>query len=78
MGEIMRPYKRLVYIRTSQAPDLEGDRRYSLAMAARFNLRYEEKLGNSELLRRMVDRDWGSEFVVVDPEQSITLEHFLN
>lgn len=77
VGEMMRPYKRLVYIKTGDA-DEEGDRQYSQEMAARFNMRYEERLGTSELLRRMVEQNWDGEFVVVDPGQEVKLEQFLS
>jgi Protein of unknown function (DUF1638) len=78
VGEMMRPYKRLVYIKTTQALDLEADRQYSLNMAARFGMRYEEKPGTSELLRRLIAGDWDRDFVVVNPGQEIALEHFMN
>jgi uncharacterized protein DUF1638 len=78
VGEMMRPYKRLVYIKTAQAADVEADRRYSVAMAKRFNMRYEEKSGTSDLLRRMAEGQWDSEFVIVEPGQEVGLEQFLN
>jgi hypothetical protein len=77
VGEMMRPYKRLVYMKTVQATDLEADRQYAAAMASKFNMRYEEKLGTSELLRRMAEGKWDPDFVVVEPGREITLEDFL-
>jgi len=76
-GEMMRPYKRLVYIRTAQALDVEADRDYSRQMAARFSMRFEEKTGTSELLRQMVECKWEDGFVVVRPGEEVTLEHFM-
>jgi len=78
VGAMMAPYKRLVYIHTSEAADLEADRKYSQEMAARFHMRYEEVNGNSVLLERMMKGDWGNDFIVVEPGQELTLEHFMN
>ncbi len=78
VGEMMRPYKRLVYIKTAQITDLEADREYATAMATKFNMRYEEKPGTSELLRRMAEGKWDDEFVVVEPGQEVMLESFMN
>jgi hypothetical protein len=77
VGEMMRPYKRLVYLRTLENADIEADRKYAQEMAARFSMRYEERPGTSELLRRMVEGDWASDFVIVEPGQEVTLEHFI-
>jgi len=74
---MMRPYKRLVCLWTAENADLEADREYSQAMATRFNMCYVEEPGTSELLRRMVEGDWHRDFVVVEPGQELTLEHFI-
>jgi hypothetical protein len=76
LAEMMKPYKRLVYIRTTEAPGLEEDRKYSRDMAERFHMRYEEMEGTSALLERMVKGEWGEDFVVAAPGQEITLEQF--
>lgn len=76
LAEMMRPYQRLVYIRTAAASDLEADRRYSRDMADRFHMRYEEMEGTSALLEKLVKGDWGEDFVVAAPGQQITLEQF--
>ena len=76
--EMMKPYKRLVYIRTTETLDLEADRRYSHNMAERLRMRYEEMAGTSDLLERMVKGDWNDDFVVTAPGQKITLEQFMN
>ena len=78
VGAMMRPYKRLIYIRTAQALDIDADREYSKRMAARFDMRFEEKFGTSDLLRRMVERKWDDGFVVVLPGEEVTLEHFMH
>ena len=76
IDEMMKPYKRLVYIRTTEAPDIEADRTYSRDMADRFHMRYEEMEGTSALLDKLVKGDWGENFVVAEPGQEITLEQF--
>jgi len=78
VGKMMRPYTRLVYLQTSESNDAEADRQYAFEMAARFQLRYEERPGSPELLRQMANGQWGREFVVVEPGDEVTLERFLN
>ena len=78
VGEMMKPYKRLVYIHTSEASDLEKDRRYSRDMATHFHMRYEEKIGTSILLHKLVNQNWDDDFVVAAPGQTITIEQFMN
>jgi hypothetical protein len=77
VGGMMAAYKRLVYIRTAQANDVDSDRAYAHQMAERFHMRYEERPGTSELLRKMVHGDWNpTDFVVVEPGEEVRLEHF--
>lgn len=76
MNRIMGSYKRLVYIQTPQATDIEGDRAYSKRFADRFQMRYEEVPGTPELIRRLVSGDWNDDFVVVEPGTEVKLEHF--
>lgn len=73
---MMSHYKRLVYIRMPNQEALEPDREYAQAMADRFGLRYEEKDGTPEWLRRMMAQQWGEDFVVVQPGERIELKHF--
>jgi hypothetical protein len=77
MDKMMGAYKRLVYIKTAQAEDLDADRAYAKNMAARFEMQYEEKPGTSELLRRMIAGEWNeADFVVVEPGEEVRLEQF--
>lgn len=77
VGKMMAAYKRLVYIRTDQATDVHADRKYARDMAGRFAMRYEERPGSSELLRRLAAGEWNAEdFVVVKPGEEVRLEHF--
>jgi hypothetical protein len=71
-------YKRMVYIRMPNAANLEADREYTQKTAARLDLRYEEIEGTPHMLKRMIEQDWGDDFVVVEPGQPITTAHFLS
>jgi len=75
--EMLRHYKRLVYIRTPKAINLEADRAYARRMAERFSLRYEEIDGNTTLLQRMIAGDWREDFVVTEPGQETSFEQFM-
>ncbi len=55
-----------------------GVRSYAKGMAERFNLRYEEMDGNTNLLERMIARDWREDFVVTEPGQEISFERFMD
>lgn len=78
VGELMKPYKRLIYISTGHETDPEGDHQYAKEMAVRFKMRYEEKSGTPELLRRMAQGDWEEDFVVVYPGKEVRLEQFMD
>ena len=78
IGDMMKPYKRLVYIRTPGALDLEADRAYSRDMAEHFTMKYEEREGTTELLHKMVNGTWDRDFIVASPGQELTLENFMN
>ncbi len=78
MAKMLVNYNRLAYIRLPNVSTLEADREYSRAMAARFNMKYEEIAGTTSLLKRMFEGDWGDDFVVVEPGQPIETKHFLN
>lgn len=69
-------YTRVVLINTGQY-EMERFRAYARNMAGRFQLRYEEISGSTALLRKMLDRTWDDEFIVVKPGETITLDHFL-
>ncbi|MBP1609533.1 MAG: hypothetical protein H6Q04_1768 [Acidobacteria bacterium] len=77
MGIMMKNYRRLVYIRTPESIDLEGDRQYAHRFAERFSMRYEEMESSSRLLHKLVSGDWDEEFVVMEPGKEVTQEQFL-
>ncbi|MBC7229332.1 MAG: DUF1638 domain-containing protein [Actinobacteria bacterium] len=69
-------YRRLVLINTGNYR-LEEFRATAMAMAETLGLRYEEIPGSTRLLRMMLDGEWNSEFVVVEPGEETTLAMFL-
>ena len=69
-------YKRLVLINTGNYR-LEEFRAAAVSMADTLGLRYEEIPGSTRLLRMMLDGEWNSEFVVVEPGERTTLSMFL-
>jgi hypothetical protein len=74
---MMANYKRVVLINTGNYR-LEDFRAAARSMADTLELNYEEIPGSNRLLRMMLDGDWNSEFVVVEPGEDITLSMFLN
>lgn len=69
-------YKRLVLINTGNYR-LEEFRATAMSMANTLGLRYEEIPGSTRLLRMMLEGEWNSEFVVVEPGNKTTLSMFL-
>jgi hypothetical protein len=68
-------YKRLALINTGQY-EMDHYREYAQNMAERFNLHYEEIEGSDILVQKMLKGPWDDEFVVVQPGETILLEHF--
>jgi hypothetical protein len=46
-------------------------------MAEAFDLRFEEIPGSNRLLLKMLQAEWDSEFLVIDPGVEVTLSDFL-
>lgn len=72
---MMANYKRLALIDTGQY-ELDKYRAYARRTAERFDLRYEEIKGSDAMVRRLLCGPWGDEFVVLEPGEAFTLEHF--
>jgi len=68
-------YTRLALIDNGQH-ELAPSREYAAQTATRFGLRYEEIAGSTQLLQRMIDGPWDQDFVVVQPGEAVTYEHF--
>lgn len=77
MKKMLSHYKRLVYIRMPHATTLEKDRVLAQKQADEIGLRYEEIDGRTDWLKRMMAPELGEDFVVVEPGEAITLDHFM-
>ena len=75
MGEMLKHYKRLVYIDTG-TDNQENYRSYARKAADQLNLRFEEIRGSKELVQKMLTGPWDSEFVVTSPGNTITYLDF--
>jgi hypothetical protein len=74
---LLKNYKRLALINTGQYK-IEDYRDYAKRTADRFGLRYEEIEGSTDLVKKMIDGPpWDDDFIVVQPGETILLEHFL-
>jgi hypothetical protein len=69
-------YKRVVLINTGNYR-LEEFREAAKSMADTLELNYEEIPGSNRMLRDMLDGDWNSEYVIVEPGEETTLSMFL-
>jgi hypothetical protein len=75
MGEMLKHYKRLVYIDTGTG-DQDKYRAYAREVADQFNLRFEEIKGSNALVKAMLDGSWDNGFVVAPPGHVITFSDF--
>jgi hypothetical protein len=76
MRMILSNYRRIVLINTGNYR-LDEYRRKARGMAEALGLDFEEIPGSNRLLRMMVEGEWGSEFVVVEPGETVTLSRFM-
>jgi hypothetical protein len=75
MGEMLKHYKRLVYIDTG-TENQDKYRAYARKTADQLNLRFEEIRGSNKLVQKMLRGPWDSEFVVAPPGHTITFLDF--
>jgi hypothetical protein len=73
---MLKNYTRLALINTGHY-DLERYRDYARRTAERFSLRYEEIEGSTDMVKKMINGPWDEEFIVVQPGETIALNHFL-
>ncbi len=73
---MMANYKRVVLINTGNYL-LEEFRAAAKSMADTLELNYEEIPGSNRMLRTMLDGNWDSEYVIVEPGTETTLSIFL-
>ncbi|MEW6401193.1 MAG: DUF1638 domain-containing protein [Chloroflexota bacterium] len=67
---MLKNYTRLGFINTGQY-EIEHYRDYARKTADKFNLRFEEIDGSSALVKKMVFGPWDSEFLMVEPGQTV-------
>jgi len=72
---MLQNYTRLVFINTGKYK-VEHYREYSKRTASRYGLRFQEILGATTLVEKMVNGPWDEDFVVVPPGQAISYEAF--
>lgn len=70
-------YKRLALINTGQH-NLERYQAYARQWAEQFGLRYEEIEGSNSLIKKMLHGPWDEEFVVIQPGETFSFEHFFS
>jgi hypothetical protein len=76
MSRILKNYTRLVLINTGQEK-MEYYRSYTQEQAARFGLRYEEIQGSNSLVKKMINGQFDSDFIVVRPGETILFRDFM-
>ncbi len=75
MRLLLKNYKRLAFINTG-LKDLARYREHTRRTAEKFNLRYEEIQGQNDLVKKMLFGPWDEEFVIIDPGETSTYQHF--
>jgi hypothetical protein len=73
--KMLQNYRRLVFINTGNY-ELEQYRTRSQEMADRLNLRYEEIMGSSSIVQKLLTGPWDDDFVVAPPGHTIAFPDF--
>jgi len=77
MKTMFAHYTRLLFIATANG-DLSKYREHARQMARQFELRYEEIKGSNTMIKKMICGPWDRDFIVVKPNETVTLDQFLN
>lgn len=75
MKEMLKNYKRLVYINTGNY-DPKKWRDMARGEAEKLDLRFEEIKSSGKLFQMIIEEDWGEEFIKVEPGQKVKAEMF--
>lgn len=75
MRLMLNNYTRLALINTGQY-EMDYYRDYAQKTANRFGLRYEEIIGSTTLIEKMIAGHWDDEFIVVPPGGTIQFHQF--
>jgi hypothetical protein len=73
--QMLKHYTRLAFINTGPS-DLAADHAQAREVACRFNLSYAEIPGSEALVKKMLYGPWDSDFVIVEPGQTISFADF--
>lgn len=73
---LLKSYTRLAFIKTGEG-EQKSYRDQACDIAAQCGLQYEEIEARPDLIEKMISGRWDKEFMVVEPGETITLEHFL-
>ncbi len=74
--EPLQNYKRMVFISTSDNPEIEEYKTKTRRRAETLKLRYEEITGTDVFLRKLVAGNWDEQFVIVPPGRPISFDDF--
>jgi hypothetical protein len=74
---VIEHYTRLVLIYMGEGPE-ERHRAYARQEAEFFELAYKEIQGSDILLRKLLQGDWNSDFVIVEPGERVQYESFFD
>ena len=75
MALMLEHYRRLVYIDTGHS-DQEPYREQARAIAAHFDLEYQEITGSNRLLCKLLNGPWDDDFVIVPPGGTVDYNDF--
>lgn len=75
MRIMLKNYTRLALINTGQH-EMDYYRHYARNTADRFGLRYEEIIGSTTLVTKMIEGNWDDDFIVIPPGGIIQYHHF--
>ncbi|MBI9046952.1 MAG: DUF1638 domain-containing protein [Anaerolineaceae bacterium] len=75
MGEMLKHYKRLVYIDTGTYKQ-DKYRTYAQKAANQFKLRFEEVKGSNALVKKILFGPWDEDFVIAKPGETISFLDF--
>jgi hypothetical protein len=73
--EMLKNYKRLVYINTGNYDPSEW-REFAKKEAEKLGLRFEELNGSGDFFNKIISGTWDEDFVVVRPGETVTAEMF--
>ncbi len=73
--EMLKNYKRIVFINTGNY-DPKEYREFAKKEAEKFNLEFEEIKGTDEYFKKLLRKNWDSDFLIIKPGQEIKLEMF--